>query len=241
MQPRLNPSLALILGGTGAVGSAVLRGLAKRNVPTLFTYFRSTEKARALSAEYSQESRKVDLGESNSIKELFSELDRRSVVPEIVIHCATVSSNKPLAETSDEEWDQIQRVNARSAFIVCRELARRLKPSKEVHLVLISALDRVQSLPLPIAFAASQGALSSMVMAMSKELGAIGLRINLLALGPLESGLSQSLDPKLMDDFRNFSALRRLGTPEEAANAALWLALDNSYMNGKVLTVNGGI
>lgn len=241
MQPRLNPSLALVLGGTGTVGREVLRGLWGRKIPTLFTYHRSVDKARALSEEFAQEGLQIDLGEANSIAGLFAELDRREILPEVIIHCAALNSNKSLADTSDEEWDRIQTVNARSAFLIGRELARRLAQPRETHVVLLSALDRVQSLPLPVAFAASQGTLSAMAMALAKELGPKGVRVNLLALGLLGSGISQSLDPKLLKDFRNFSALRKVGTPEAAAAAALWLALDNSYMNGKVLAVNGGI
>lgn len=241
MQPRLNPSLALVLGGTGTVGREVLKGLHARKVPTLFTYHRSADKARALSAEFAQEALRLDLSEAGSVAGLFAELDRREVLPDVVIHCAALNSNRSLAETSDEDWDRVQAVNARSAFLIGRELARRLSRPRETHVVLLSALDRVQSLPLPVAFAASQGTLSAMAMALAKELGPKGVRVNLLALGLLGGGISRSLDPKLLKDFRNFSALRKVGTPEAAAAAALWLALDNSYMNGKVLAANGGI
>jgi NAD(P)-dependent dehydrogenase (short-subunit alcohol dehydrogenase family) len=78
-------------------------------------------------------------------------------------------------------------------------------------------------------------------MALAKELGPRGIRINLVALGVLDAGLSRELSPELLEDYKQFSALRRLGTPREAARAVLWLALHNRYMNGKVLAVNGGI
>jgi 3-oxoacyl-[acyl-carrier protein] reductase len=83
--------------------------------------------------------------------------------------------------------------------------------------------------------------LSAMTMALAKELGPSGIRVNMVALGILDSGLSRELNPKLVADYKTFSALRRLGTPAEAAKAILWLALENTYMNGKVLSVNGGI
>ena len=62
-----------------------------------------------------------------------------------------------------------------------------------------------------------------------------------MALGPLDTGLSAQLDPTLVKDYTSFSALRRLGQPIEAARAILWLALENTYVSGKILTVNGGI
>jgi 3-oxoacyl-[acyl-carrier protein] reductase len=83
--------------------------------------------------------------------------------------------------------------------------------------------------------------LAALTMALAKELGPRGIRVNMAALGVLDSGLSRDLDIKLLADYQVFSALRRCGTPAEAARAILWLALENSYMNGKVLPVNGGI
>src|SRR5437764_218394 len=77
--------------------------------------------------------------------------------------------------------------------------------------------------------------------ALAKELGSRGVRINVVTLGLLEGGLAREVDPKMQADFKNFSALRRLGKPDEAAKAILWLALENTYINGRALPVNGGI
>jgi NAD(P)-dependent dehydrogenase (short-subunit alcohol dehydrogenase family) len=107
--------------------------------------------------------------------------------------------------------------------------------------VLVGAIDRTQSIPLPIHFAASQGALSAMTMTLGRELGPQGIRVNMVALGLLDAGLSSEISPKLVADYQSYSALRRVGRPEEAARAILWLALENTYMNGEVLSVNGGI
>jgi 3-oxoacyl-[acyl-carrier protein] reductase len=108
-------------------------------------------------------------------------------------------------------------------------------------MVLVGAMGRAQSITLPVHFAASQGMLSAMTMTLAKELGPRGIRVNMVALGLLESGLSRGISPELEADFKNCSALRRLGTPEEAARAILWLALENTYMNGEVVPVNGGL
>lgn len=108
-------------------------------------------------------------------------------------------------------------------------------------IVLVGALDRTQSLPAPVPFAASQGMLAAMTMALAKELGPSGILVNMVALGILEEGLARALSPQVRADFLSFSALRRAGTPREAARAILWLALENTYMSGKVMPVNGGI
>jgi 3-oxoacyl-[acyl-carrier protein] reductase len=218
---------ALVFGGTGTVGREVLRGLARAGVRTTFTYHRSRERADALAAELSQRALEVDLADPEATRRLVRELPDR---PDVFVHAAAVA---------DADWTRTLAVNGQSAYVAIEELFRREK--RETHVVLVGALDRAQSLPLPVPFAASQGLLSAMTMAFAKELGAAGLRINMVALGVLDQGLSATLDPRLRSDFLTFSALRRNGTASEAARSILWLALESTFMSGRVLAVNGGI
>lgn len=240
MRAGVNPARALVFGGTGAVGGAVLRGLAQAGIPTVFTYHRSREKAQAHAAEHSQRAVPVDLADADAIRSLVRDLERDGFVPDVFIHCAAVTRYLPLEEIREADWREAHLVNGYSAFVACQELAPRMS-GKDAHIVLVGAMDRVQSISLPVHFAASQGMLSAMTMTLAKELGPRGIRVNMVALGLLEAGLSRGIAPKLVADFKTFSALRRLGKPEEAARAILWLALENTYMNGEVVTVNGGL
>jgi 3-oxoacyl-[acyl-carrier protein] reductase len=108
-------------------------------------------------------------------------------------------------------------------------------------IVFVCALDRGQSLPLPPAFAAAQGALGALAMALAKELGAAGVRVNAVSLGPLAGGLSTALPARLSTDYETFSALRRRGTAEEAARAIAWMLLDAEFVTGRCLAANGGL
>jgi 3-oxoacyl-[acyl-carrier protein] reductase len=78
-------------------------------------------------------------------------------------------------------------------------------------------------------------------MALAHELGPKGIRINMLALGVLAGGISTQLASRRKKDYETFSALRRPGTADEAARAIAWLALENTFIQGKVVPVNGGI
>ena len=241
MQSRLNPPRALVFGGTGSVGAEVLRGLARANVPTAFTWHQSRERAQALASELSMRSVQVDLTDAAATRTALRGLREEGFVPNLFIHCAGVNQGASLTDITDERWSKTMAVNCQSAFIACQELAPAMAQANEGHIVLVGALDRTQSAPSPVHFAASQGALSALAMAVAKELGPKGVRVNVVVLGLLESGMSREVGQKLVADYKGFSALRRLGRPEEAAKAILWLALENTYMNGKVLPVNGGI
>jgi len=230
---------ALVLGGTGTVGREVLRGLARAGVPAAFTYFRSRERAESLARELAQQAIQADLADPAAVRGLCGDL--RGAAPRAVLHCAGILGPGALSATTDADWDAVMAVNARSAFVVCRELAGPMAAAGGGDVVFVGALDRGQSLPLPPAYAASQGLLGALAMALAKELGPRGIRVNVAALGPLDAGLSRGLNPKVLEDYCTFSALHRRGTPEEAARAILWLALENSYIDGKVVPVNGGI
>jgi NAD(P)-dependent dehydrogenase (short-subunit alcohol dehydrogenase family) len=215
----------LVIGGSGTVGAEVVRLLVSRGVATRFSYFRGRERAEALAAETGARALALDLREPLPALE----------PADVLVHCAAVGRFRPLAELADADWDEAHAVNCRSAFQLARSLGPRAR-----EIVLVGAMDRAQSLPLPVHFAATQGMLAAMTVALAKELGP-ATRVNLVALGPLGAGLSEGLSPRLLDDYRSFSALRRQGTPAEAARAIVWLALENRYMSGKVLSVNGGI
>ena len=242
MQPDLSrpdARVALVFGGTGAVGSAVLHDLARRGVRTVFTYWRSEERARALAAELGCDAMQVDLADPGGLQALFSRLEAEGLVPGVFIHCAAISRLLALEDIDLATWQTTLAINAQSAFLTCQWLARAMPASGDI--VLVGALDRAQSLPLPAHFAASQGMLASMVMAMAHELGPRGIRINMVALGVLDGGLTRELDTRRRQNYQRFSALRRMGTAAEAARVIVWLALENHYIQGKVLPVNGGI
>jgi 3-oxoacyl-[acyl-carrier protein] reductase len=230
---------ALVLGGSGTVGAEVVRALVRAGVRTAFTYLRGQQRAAALAAEVDARALPVDLAEPAAIEGLFERLAAEGATPDVLVHCAAVSRSAKLAELGVADWDGAMAVNARSAFLAVRALAPRLDGGGDV--VLLGGLDRTQSVPAPAVYAATQGALSALVMALGKELGPAGIRVNMLAVGILGEGLTRDLDPKVLADYRTFSALRRTGSAAEVAAAVVWLALENSYMTGRVVTANGGL
>jgi 3-oxoacyl-[acyl-carrier protein] reductase len=229
---------ALVLGGSGAVGQAVVRALVAADVPTTFTYFQGGDRAQALTAETGAEAAQVDLTDAAALEGFLAGLD---ATPNVLVHCAATAAVAPLAEISASSWDQAHALNCRSALLACQRLAPGMREAGGGEIVLLGGMDRTQSLPIPVTYAATQGALSALTMALAKELGPLGVRINMLAVGLLEGGLSDQLRPELVRDYEAFSALQRRGSAEEITPAVLWLALRNTYLSGRVVQVNGGL
>ena len=237
----MSRSRALVLGGTGAVGSEVLRAVRAAGVPATFTYHLQAARAGALADELAATPRALDLRDPVAIAALVAALEADGQAPDVLIHCAGVNRAAPLAELTLQDWDDAIAINARSAFLAARALAPGMARAGGGDIVLVGALDRAQSLPLPVHFAASQGLLSALTMALARELGPSNTRVNLVALGVLDGGIARELGAELLADYTAFSAMRRVGTAREAARVIAWLALENRYMSGKVVPVNGGI
>ncbi|MGE5182859.1 MAG: SDR family oxidoreductase [Acidobacteriota bacterium] len=225
---------ALVLGGSGTVGSAVLGELGKRGVHAVFTYHRSEARAHELARELGHHPVRVDLADAAATSAMLEAQEPADVV----IHCAGVSAPRTLVELDVAAWQQAMTVNVQSAFLACRWVAAR---GQRCDVVLVGGLDRTQSLPLPVHFAASQGALGALAMAAAHELGRQDIRVNVVALGPLDAGISSGLAARRRKDYETFSALRRPGKADEVAKLIVWLALENTFIQGKVIAANGGI
>lgn len=232
---------AFVLGGTGAVGREVLRALRAAGVGGAFTYHRQEGLAAQLAAELDFRAEPLDATAPGAVTALSGRLLDQGIEPDVVIHCAGHLDTARFDAIADDAFDAAYALHARAAFSVCRDFGARMAARGAGDIVLVGGLDRAQSLPIPVAYAAAQGMLSAMVMALAKELGPRGVRVNMFALGLLDAGLSLRLPAKLRDDYLAYSALRRFGTAVEAARAIVSFALENRAVNGKVVAVNGGV
>jgi 3-oxoacyl-[acyl-carrier protein] reductase len=225
------------------VGREVVRALAAAGCDVAFTYRRNVDVARALAAETGARAVAVDLAEAAAVRALIAEVGGGAAGgPSILVHAAVASRLAAIADVTDDDWAAAQAVNVRAPYLAVQAMLPALTSTAAGgDVVLIGALDRSQSVPAPAHFAATQGALPAMAMAMARELGPRGVRVNLVAVGLLDAGLGRELGATMVADYRSFSALRRLGSAAEVAAAVAWLALANTYMNGKILPVNGGL
>jgi len=228
---------ALVFGGTGVIGSEVLRELTRAGIAATFTYCNSESLARSLSAELGHESTRVDLRDGSAIRDLIASLG----CPDIFVHCAGKSSVQQIEDISDDDWDELEAINVRSAFIAARELVKSKAPKAPLEIVLMGALDAIRHTDSPPHFGATQGALVGLTRTLAKCLGPIGVRTNLVVLGPVGAGISAQFSEERRRSYLLHSALGRMAKPEEAARTVRWLATENSYINGAVVPLTGGL
>jgi len=228
---------ALVIGGSGYVGAALVRELRARGVAVTFTYARGRDRAIALAEQTGARPVALDLTTEGAAREL----EEHAAGLTYLAHCAGVLGPASLHDATPSEARRVAAVGPDGALLAARAAAPGMAERRRGSIVFVCALDRGQSLPLPPAFAAAQGALGALAMALAKELGAAGVRVNAVSLGPLAGGLSTALPARLSTDYETFSALRRRGTAEEAARAIAWMLLDAEFVTGRCLAANGGL
>lgn len=231
---------ALVLGGTGYVGSAVARALAAAGVPTAFTYFQSRERALALADELKQSAHHLDLADSHQVRAVIDQICATHGAPDVLISCAAHAHSGRLDDIDEAVFNRVMSVNVRGVFLAVQALAPTLR-KRGGDVALMTGPDAVGAAPSAIHFAASQMAVVGVARGLASELGPHGVRVNVLTVGVLAGGAGQLLPPERLAEAERYSALGRLGTAEEAARAALWLALENPYLNGAVVPITGGL
>jgi 3-oxoacyl-[acyl-carrier protein] reductase len=234
----------IVFGGSGALGSAVCRALHADGARVGFTYFQNEAAAAALARELPGSlMRRVDLRSGAAARDSVAELRRELGSVTGFVHCATRTSTtstpkfEKISEAEEAFYDELFAINVKSAFFACQALARDFSG----NIVLIGSIDGVKTLPAPAAYAASKGALSALARALCKELGPQGVRINVIAPGVLEQGSSSTLPADLRAEYLKHCGLRRLGRLDEIAGLVSFLALENTYLTGQTLVVDGGL
>ena len=245
----------LVLGGTGYIGSAVCRLLHECAARLAFTYHTNGEMARELAEQLK--------GSLPLRADLASYADTRRVVREaagslggldVMIQCAGTAGDPTLYSThqpddhekflriTEAEWDAMSNVTVRSTFAACQEATLFMRQNRGGgSIVIVGSIDGVKPLPAPVHYAAGKGALRSLTEALAKELGRDNIRVNLVAPGILEGGIARHLDPRLLQDYLEHCSLKRAGKSAEVAEVVVRLALENTYVTGQSILLDGGL
>jgi 3-oxoacyl-[acyl-carrier protein] reductase len=247
----MSASKCLVFGGTGAVGSAVCRCLHGAGADLAFTYHSSEQTAQRLAGELpGAQTLALDVVTVSEIEGLVDRVASGWGRLDAFIQCAGVgvtagSTAAQVHHTMDKvdeaAWDRMQDVNTKSTFFAVRRVAEHMRRNGGGNIVLTGSIDGVKPVPAPVHYAASKGALAGMTAAMAKELGKHGIRVNLIAPGILEKGMSRALPENLRQEYLKHCGLRRFGRLEEIAVWAAWLALQNTYLTGQTILVDGAL
>jgi NAD(P)-dependent dehydrogenase (short-subunit alcohol dehydrogenase family) len=231
----LEGKVALVTGAGGGIGAAVVRGLLGAGASVASVDLPGHECVEA-SVEIP-----CDVADARGVADLFTELCRRFDRLDVVIHCAGITSDAVLWKMQDEAWERVLRVNLDSAFFVLRNAIPLMRELGEGAIVLISSINGERGKFGQANYAASKAGLIGLARTAARELGKLGIRVNVIAPGLIRTAMTEALPAEVIEAAIGETALGRVGEPEDVARAALFLATPLSrHVTGQVLRVDGG-
>jgi 3-oxoacyl-[acyl-carrier protein] reductase len=161
---------------------------------------------------------------------------------DVLVNNAGIIRDCYLAMMSEEDWDTVIRLNINPLFHCCKWGLRKMMGRRSGSIVNISSISGVLGTPGQTNYAASKGAVISFTKSLAREAGPMGIRVNAVVAGMIATDMTAALKQELVERVVKGSALGRIGTPAEVADAVLFLASGRaSYITGQSIVVDGGI
>lgn len=236
---------ALVTGGSRGIGRAIVESFVDAGATVFFTYLSGQAEADDMVANSDPTQGalhpvKADLSDERSILDLFKQIDAHGQL-DILVNNAGVILEKPLLDTSAEEFDWLLTINLRGLFLCGREGLRRMagRPGRVINISSDLSFTGRESFSV---YCASKGAINALTKSWAREFSPEVL-VNAIAPGPIETGMLdiENMSPEWRLKEEELTQLKRIGKPDEVSALALFLASDGgSYLTGQIIGPNGG-
>lgn len=227
----------LITGASRGIGAAAARAFAERGDKVFINYNNSQEAAEELVKEAGGVAIRADVSNANEVNAMFEKIG--SV--DILINNAGISGFYMLDAMSDEEWKRMIDVNLNSVFYCTRAVLPQMINRKQGAIVNVSSMWGICGASCEVAYSTAKAGIIGFTKALAKEVGPSGIRVNCVAPGVIDTDMNKALDEDAKKALCEETPLGRLGTPEEIAKAIVFLADENSFITGQILSPNGGL
>jgi len=184
----------------------------------------------------------VDLSELSTVEEKIENTVKESGGFDVLINNAGITKDNLSFRMSLEEWQKVLDINLSAAFIVARTVARDMIRKRTGSIINMASVVGVHGNGGQANYSASKAGLIGVTKSLAIETGSRGVRVNAVAPGYIATDMTAGLPDKVKEAFIERVPLKRMGTPQDVATAALFLASDDStYITGQVLPVDGGM
>lgn len=238
---------ALVTGGSRGIGRAIVRRYAEEGANVAFTCTRITEAVNEFLEElhalgvkaqaYASDAASFEAAHSlvDEVKASFGSID-------ILVNNAGITRDALLLRMNEQQWDEVLDVNLKSSFNMVHAVAPIMMRQKGGSIINVSSVVGLSGNAGQVNYSAAKAGMVGLAKSVAKELGAKGVRANVIAPGFIETDMTNVLSPEIKERWVAQIPLRRAGTPEDIAGVALFLASDlSAYVTGQVITCCGGM
>ncbi len=233
---------AFINGGARGIGAAFVRLFARNGYRVAFTYRRSHEEAMALTAETGALAICADSADEESVRSAAEQVLHTLGAPYALINNAALSFIKLFQDVTAEEWDQMWRTNVNGAMGYIQAFLPHMIAKKRGRIINVSSMWGQVGASCEVHYSVTKAALIGLTRALAKEVGPSGITVNAIAPGVIRTDMNAALPEETLALLREETPLGRLGTAEDVAKAAYFLAEDGGdFITGQVISPNGGL
>lgn len=238
---------AIITGASKGIGRTIALKYAEAGANVAFTYLSSVEKGEALEKELTAMGVKAkgyrsDASKFDAAETLVKDVMKDFGTIDILVNNAGITKDGLLMRMSEEQWDQVLEINLKSVFNMVKAVTRPMMKQKSGSIINMSSIVGVRGNAGQANYAASKAGMIGFTKSIALELGSRGIRSNVIAPGFIETEMTGSLDPKVLEEWTKSIPLKRIGQTEDIANTAIFFGSDlSSYITGQVLLVDGGM
>lgn len=243
---RLKDKVAIITGGSRGIGYATADAFLREGATVIIAASSkaSADKAVASLREKYPNSTVAgispDLSKLDEVRNIFKLVTGRYGCVDILVNNAGVSESTPFMEYTEEIFDKVMDLNVKGVFNATRAASECMIPRGKGVILSTSSMVSISGQPSGFAYPASKFAVNGLTVSLARELGPKGIRVNAVAPGITETDMMKAVPKEVIEPMIRQIPLRRLGQPEDIANAFVFLASDEaSYITGVVLSVDG--
>lgn len=243
----LENKTALITGASRGIGKGIAIEFARQGSNVAFTYSSSVDAAIALEKELSDLGVKAKGYQSNAAdfdaaQELAADVMKEFGTIDILINNAGITKDNLLMRISEDDFDKVIEVNLKSVFNLTKAVIRPMMKQRSGSIINMSSVVGLKGNAGQANYAASKAGIIGFSKSVALELGSRNIRSNVIAPGFIETEMTDKLDEETVKGWRASIPLKRGGSPEDIANACVFLASDmSSYITGQTLSVDGGM
>lgn len=238
---------ALITGASGGIGAATARAFAQAGYGVAIHAHRNVDKLHALAQELSALSVPVlevcaDLSDPVQAKTMVDNVLEKFCQLDILVCCSGLSHVGLVTDIDPQQWKTLFGVNVDGMHYCCQAVLPHMVHRKEGCILTISSMWGQVGASCEVAYSATKGAVIAYTKALAQEVGPSNIRVNCIAPGVIATEMNAHLSPEDLEALADETPLGRIGTPEECAACALFLASEGaSFVTGQVLAPNGGL
>ncbi len=238
---------AIVTGAARGIGRGICLELARRGCNIAFNYAHSAAQAEELVKELVSlgaraTAQKADVADYSAVENMVKSVRNDFGRIDYLVNNAGITRDRLILRMTEEDWDEVLRVNLKGAFNFAKAVLGHMVRARFGSILNITSISGMVGMAGQANYSSSKAGLIGLTKALSREVGSRNITVNALALGFVETDMTQGLPQEYREKLLSSIPLGRFGTVQEVARIAVFLLSDDSrYITGQIITADGGL